>query len=299
MAKQKALIAGVAFLGFVLLLDVYSTRAYAVLGVGDEVHDPIAEGILHLQQTQSETFHTFMRLQIVQSAIVIKNEFLAAQTYYNYIKQRSMHRGGLIGSYRDELTQVMQAELQNEKSQLLSEATNQTGATVIDDFMLLTTTLTGQKVDAASQKLLAAQKSAQASADVVYLNATNNDVARMNNAVRNWQWAQGVMRQAEYNKNATLVASCAIAINNSQARMQQLIQQLTAQEQNVSSSDLSDTDYEAYSSAMTSIRARIEVEQYKMEALRATMQQAEYSQTTMDQARGLVNDGLLPVPNTQ
>ncbi len=99
------------------------------------VNDP-AQTAIQKMNLSVQTLHTkFMKLQMVQDAITLKNNYLAAKRFYDNIEAKSKHRGGLMGYYADYAKEQFKAMAEQEWARLYAEGTNQTGPTAVDDLI--------------------------------------------------------------------------------------------------------------------------------------------------------------------
>ena len=110
------------------------------------VNDPAQTAIQKLNLSLT-TLHTkFMKLQMVQDAIVLKNNYLAAKQFYDTIEAHSKHRGGLMGYYADYAKEQFKNMAEQEWSRIYSEGTTLTGPTAVNDLINGVTDAINQKV---------------------------------------------------------------------------------------------------------------------------------------------------------
>lgn len=128
-----------------LLLCLASPARPAAMIVNDPVQTSIQKMNLSVQ-----TLHTkFMKLQMVQDAITLKNNYLAAKRFYDNIEAKSKHRGGLMGYYADYAKEQFKAMAEQEWARLYAEGTNQTGPAAVEDLINGVFGAVNQKVGAA------------------------------------------------------------------------------------------------------------------------------------------------------
>ncbi|MBI5239122.1 MAG: hypothetical protein HY926_01485 [Elusimicrobia bacterium] len=114
-----------------LVLFLAAPARPAVMIVNDPVQTSIQKVNLSVQ-----TLHTkFMKLQMVQDAITLKNNYLAAKRFYDNIEAKSRHRGGLMGYYADYAKEQFKAMAEQEWARLYAEGTSQTGPAAVEDLI--------------------------------------------------------------------------------------------------------------------------------------------------------------------
>ena len=265
---------------------LFACNTHAVLGVGDTavVNDPVLSGIASTNGANAKLFHTFMQIQLVQDAIMVKNNILEAESYYNYIDKCSKHRGGLIGYYSDIIKLQLQTMINQDKMALMNEATTVTGANAVDDFMGAMSAgavAAVQKAGDVANSALAGQVS---SFNAAYNNATNYQVADANNIVRSYQQNKAAVGQAQFARNVTLSQAVTGAMKESNENIAALGKSLSQLDQLASQGDLEDHQYEQVNTSLGSLHARIALEQYKMLNIHATLLQAVLNEATANQA---------------
>ena len=112
---------------FLLGVLIWASPASAQLVVTDPAQTTVAK--LQLEVTQLHA--TFMKMQMVQDAITLKNNYLAAQQYYDTIYAHSQHRGGLMGYYKDYFNQQFDNIAADQWRQINTEASTITGTTEV------------------------------------------------------------------------------------------------------------------------------------------------------------------------
>lgn len=93
------------------------------------VTDPALTAAVQVSNQMNQLHQKFMRMQMVQDAVVLKNTYLQSKQYYEMVERRSKHRGGLMGYYRDFFDQQMQNVAADEWRKLNFEASSITGDT--------------------------------------------------------------------------------------------------------------------------------------------------------------------------
>lgn len=121
-----------AILAVLLLLNL-SVPSRALLGVGDTsiVNDPLLNTTAKAHLAISQLHNKFMELQAVKDFVEIKNNALAAKETFDYFDQKSRHRGGLVGYYKDYLKKEMNSIADEELSRINNEASTITGNTAV------------------------------------------------------------------------------------------------------------------------------------------------------------------------
>jgi hypothetical protein len=99
----------------------------AQLVVTDPTHTAVSQ--LHLQATQ--LYGEFTKLQMVQDAITLKNNYLQTKAFYDTVNAHSQHRGGLMGYYKDYFDQEFQNIAADEWRKLTLESSTITGDTAV------------------------------------------------------------------------------------------------------------------------------------------------------------------------
>ena len=227
------------------------------------VHDPVNGALIGIQTANQKMFHTFMQLQMVQDAIMIKNNILEAESYYTYISNCSKHRGGLVGYYKDmamnELTQMINAD----KFALEQQATTITGPNVVDDFMAAAQTAAIGAVKNAGNAANSTAGNVVSSFNRAYNNTTNYQVADANLAVQTWQQQQNV-QNGQFAKNAAIAQTVGQQLQQSNANIAILMNATHDLRQKAAQGDLQDHDYEAVNTSINSINAQVGIEIHHM-----------------------------------
>lgn len=93
------------------------------------VTDPALTAAVQMQSQFTQLHNRFMQMQMVQDAVVLKNTYLQSKQYYDMVEERSRHRGGLMGYYRDFFDQQMTNMAADEWRKMSFEASSVTGDT--------------------------------------------------------------------------------------------------------------------------------------------------------------------------
>lgn len=133
---------GTILFGFIAIL---SGTAFAQV-VPQTVIDPAAITVHKLNLALQEKHSAFMKLQMVQDALQLKNNYLQAKSYYDSIYYKSQHKGGLVGYYKDYFEEQLTNLAADQWRQLSTEANTITGPTAVSD---LAAYLTGSAGNAA------------------------------------------------------------------------------------------------------------------------------------------------------
>jgi hypothetical protein len=111
----------------VALVTLLAGTGSAQLVVSDPAQTTVSQ--LHLQVTQLHA--EFMKLQLVQDAITLKNNYLQTKAFYDTVYAHSQHRGGLMGYYKDYFDQEFQNIAADEWRKLNLEGSSITGDTAV------------------------------------------------------------------------------------------------------------------------------------------------------------------------
>ena len=254
---------------FIVIASVLAAHCFGQ-GVS-VVHDPINGAILSAKSSSDALFQTFMKLQIVQDAIMIKNNVLEAESYYAYINNASKSRGGLVGFYKDmamaEVNQIVTAD----KFALETQATTITGPNAVDDFMAAASAA----AVSATRQVGAAVNSAAASGvsdfNAAYNGATGGVVASANNVVRTWQQQQNI-QTGQLAKQVAISSSAASAMAASNTYVAQLDTALNNLAQTATLPNLTDQQHEQMRVSYAAINAKLLVQLHHMINVQATIQ---------------------------
>lgn len=96
------------------------------------VTDPTQTTLTKLQMAVQEKHNQFMKMQMVQDAVTLKNNYLASKAFYEMVEQNSKHRGGLMGYYKDMVEQQFDNIAQQQYRQFNDEFTNVTGENAVN-----------------------------------------------------------------------------------------------------------------------------------------------------------------------
>lgn len=258
-----------------------------VCATGLPVTDPVLQGIQATSLANNKLFHTFMQIQLVQDAIMIKNNILEAESYYNYIDKCSKHRGGLIGYYSDMIKLQLQAMIEQDKMALMNEATTVTGANAVDDFMGAMGAGAVAAVQSAGDAANSALAGQVSGFNAFYNGVTDHAVSAANNIVRNYQQKKSAVGQAQFARNVTLSQAVTTAMSESNENIAALAKSLANLDKLASQGDLEDRQYEQVNTSMGSLNTRIALEAYKMLNIQATLLQASLNEQTASQAMAM------------
>ena len=279
--------------GLFFLVALFQGNAFAVLGVADTsvVHDPINGAVAQVGVANDKLFHTFMQLQMVQDALMVKNNILEAESYYAYIDNASKHRGGLVGFYKDmamaEINQIVTAD----KNMLLGQATTITGPTAVDDFMAAATAGAISATQQAASAANSVTASGVSSFNTAYDGATDEAVANTNNVVRKWQQQRNIQTSqlAKQVALSSTVASAMAASNEYVAKLETSLNNLAA---TATQGSLTDQQHEQIIASYAAINAKLLVELHRVLNIQATLlkTQLDSQSTTLALAQQTATD---------
>lgn len=132
------------------------------------VHDPINHSAIEAQSTLMSLHNQFMKLQMVQDAVVLKNTYLESKAYYDTIAEHSKHQGGLMGYYKDYYEAQLTNMAEDEWRKLHYEGTSVTGATPVDKVLANVADSINAKVDQGAGKVTGNAATGFASLDSGY-----------------------------------------------------------------------------------------------------------------------------------
>lgn len=177
------------------------TPASAQLVVNDPAQTAVSQLQLHVQQ-----LHTaFMKLQLVQDAEMLKNNYLQSKEYYDTIYAHSQHRGGLMGYYKDYFQEQLDNIAADQWRQVTIDGTSITGDTEVGKLVAQGATAVGAGTGSAIGSAAGVVGSGMDSVDCKYLSARGIDNPKCD-------------RQLLYGQKARQVAAADQVIANSEAR---------------------------------------------------------------------------------
>jgi len=275
------------------LLSLFQGSAFALLGVADTsvVHDPLNGAILQAGNINNKLFQTFQQLQIVQDALVIKDNLIEAEGYYNYGYNASKSRGGLVGFYKNmamaEINQIVTAD----KNMLETQATTITGPNAVDDFMAAATVGAISATQQAGNAANSAAMSGVSSFNTAYNGVTGGAVTSANNVVRTWQQQQSI-QTGQLAKQAAISSATASAISASNAYVAQLDTSLNALAQTATMPNLTDQQHEQLIVSYSAINAKLLIQLHHMINVQATLEKTmlDSNSTTMALAQQTATD---------
>jgi len=112
-----------------LLLSTLLARPIeAQVVVTDPGQTAVSQMQYHLQLLHTQ----FMKLQMVQDAVILKNNYLQTKEYYDMVYEHSQHRGGLMGYYKDYFEQQLDNAAADQWRQLNAEASSISSGTFVN-----------------------------------------------------------------------------------------------------------------------------------------------------------------------
>lgn len=262
-----------ALAGLLAALALAITRAEAQV----PVTDPVQTAATQLQTSVLQAHAAFMKLQLVQDAEIVKNNFIQAQSYYNYVDQRSKHRGGLMGYYSEMVSNEVDQVIDAEKMSIENDANNVTGANLVNDMAL-------QAAQAAAAVTGGAMK---ASVGAVGFGVDDmNDayggskLAGYNGALR----TNNATRAAAFQRNLAISNSAGEQIAESDTNVARLMTALNDLKKQANSGNIDDQTYEGLQLSMTAVQTQLSTEVHRMLALNAQLTKAMLDSQNLEQA---------------
>ena len=252
----------------IFIISVFSSHIFAQGAA--IVHDPLNGAIMQAGQVNNKLYQTFMQLQVVQDALMIKNNVLEAESYYDYINNASKSRGGLVGFYKNmamaEINQIVTAD----KFALEQQATTITGPNAVDDFMAAASVSAINAVQSAGTAANSTAGSAVSGFNAVYNNATNYQVADANLVVRTWQQQQNV-QNGQLAKQVAISSAVASQLAASNFYVANLDTALNNLAQTATQPNLTDQQHEQIHASYSAINAKLLVQTHHMLNIQATL----------------------------
>ena len=241
------------------------------------VTDPVQTAATQFQTGVLQAHASFMKLQMVQDAEILKNNFLEAESYYNYINLRSKHRGGLMGYYSEMVTNEIDTVVNAEKLSIETDANNVTGANFVNDLAV-------QATNAASA-VSGAAVSGGVNAVTYGVNAANgvyggSMLAGYNSALS----ANKATRAVVFQRNMTIANAAGASITTSNTNVAQLTNSLTDLKKQANVMNLDDQTYESLQLSMTAVQAQLSTEVHRMLSLNAQLLKTDLDNRNLEQA---------------
>jgi hypothetical protein len=241
------------------------------------VSDPVQTAATQFQTSVLQAHATFMKLQLVQDAEIIKNNALQAESYYNYIDQHSKHRGGLVGYYSEMVTQEVNSVIDSEKMSIEYDATHVTGANLVNDMAV-------QSANAASAQTAAAMGAGvgglNSGVDAVNGLYGGSKLSGFNNALTK----NGATRAAAFQQSSAISAAAGTAITTSYTNVADLTKSLNDLKKQANVGNLDDQTYEGLQLSMTAVQAQLSTEVHRMLALNAQLLKAQLDSQNLQTA---------------
>jgi hypothetical protein len=259
--------------GLLAALAIALPRADAQVAVSD----PVQTAATQLQTSVLQAHATFMKLQLIQDAEIVKNNFLQAQSYYNYIDQRSKHRGGLMGYYSEMVTNEVNQVIDAEKMSIENDANNVTGANLVNDMAVQAAQAAAAITGSALNSGVSALGSGVDAANGEY---GGSKLAGYNGALQ----TNNATRAAAFQRNLAISNSAGAQITASDTNVAQLMTALNDLKKQANGGNLDDQTYEGLQLSMTAVQAQLSTEVHRMLALNAQMTKAMLDSQNLEQA---------------
>jgi hypothetical protein len=262
-----------AFIGLLAALVIVVPRADAQIPVSD----PVQTAATQLQTSVLQAHATFMKLQLVQDAEVVKNNFLQAQSYYNYIDNRSKHRGGLMGYYSEMVTNEINTVVDAEKMSIENDANNVTGSNLVNDLAVQATNAASAVSSAAFSSGVNGVAGGVNAANGVY---GGSMLAGYNSALS----SNKATRAVAFQRNMALSNAAGATITTSNTNVAQLMTSLNDLKQQANTQNLDDQTFESLQLSMTAVQAQLNTEVHRMLSLNAQLLKADLDNRNLEQA---------------
>lgn len=241
------------------------------------VTDPVQTAATQLQTSVLQAHATFMKLQLVQDAEIVKNNFLQAQSYYNYVDQRSKHRGGLMGYYSEMVSNEVNQVIDAEKMSIENDANNVTGANLVNDMALQAAQAAAAVTGGAMKAGVGAVGSGVDGANGVY---GGSKLAGYNGALQ----TNNATRAAAFQRNLAISNSAGAQITESDNNVARLMTALNDLKKQANNGNIDDQTYEGLQLSMTAVQAQLSTEVHRMLALNAQLTKAMLDSQNLEQA---------------
>jgi hypothetical protein len=262
-----------AFAGLLAALVIAVPRADAQIPVSD----PVQTAATQLQTTVLQAHATFMKLQLVQDAEIVKNNFLQAQSYYNYIDQRSKHRGGLMGYYSEMVTNEINTVVDAEKMSIENDANNVTGSNLVNDLAVQATNAASAVSSAAFSGGVNTVAGGVDAANGVY---GGSMLTGYNSALS----ANKATRAVAFQRNMVLANSAGASITTSNTNVASLMTSLNDLKKQANVQNIDDQTYEGLQLSMTAVQAQLSTEVHRMLSLNVQLLKADLDNRNLEQA---------------
>ena len=241
------------------------------------VTDPVQTAATQLGTSVLQAHAAFMKLQLVQDAEILKNNFLEAESYYNYIDQRSKHRGGLMGYYSQMVTNEIDTVVNAEKLSIETDANNVTGANFVNDLAVQATNAASAVSNAAFSGGVSAVNAGVGAVNGIY---GGSMLAGYNGALS----ANNATRAAAFQRNMAIANSAGAAITTSNTNVASLMTSLNDLKKQANVQNIDDQTYESLQLSMTAVQAQLSTEVHRMLSLNAQLLKADLDNRNLEQA---------------
>jgi hypothetical protein len=241
------------------------------------VQDPLQTASTQMGNSILQAHATFMKLQMVQDAEILKNNFLQAESYYNYINTRSKSRGGLVGYYSQMVTNEVNTVIDAEKMNIENDANNVTGANFVNDLAVQATNAAAAVSGGAMNAGVGALNSGVNAANAAYggsMLAGYNSVLSANNATR----------AVAFQRNMAIANSAGVVISTSYVTVASLMTSLNDLKKQANAQNIDDQTYESLNLSIAAVQAQLTTEVHRMLALNAQLLKAQLDTQNLEQA---------------
>lgn len=241
------------------------------------VTDPVQNALMTLNNQVLTQHSLFMKLQMVQDAEIIKNNFVQAEGYYNYIDQRSKGRGGLVGYYKEMVESDVNQVVDAEKMNLRNDATSVTGPTLVNDFALKAadeaTRASGDAIDGAGRTLDGGVNAADSAYGDSKFGAFNSALRRRNGT-----------RAAAFSSALTVAGAAGRQIDASDLQVGELTKAVNDLRKQAADPNIDDKTYESLTLSLNAVQAQLAVELHRMLSINAQLTKAMLDSQNVEQA---------------
>jgi hypothetical protein len=217
-----------------------------------------------------------MKLQMVQDAVVLKNNYLQGKAFYDSVNEHSKHRGGLVGYYRDMVTNEVNQLIDFEKMNLENEANNVTGSNLVNDLEVQAAAAAAAVTGGAMNAGIGALDSGVNAANGAY---GGSKLSGYNSALR-----ANATRAVSFQRNLVIASSAGTQITDSNTNVAQLITALKDLKQQANGGNIDDKAYEGLQLSMSAVQAQLSTEIHRMLAVNAQMTRAMLDSQNIEQA---------------
>jgi hypothetical protein len=260
-------------------LVVYLALAASPLNAQVVVNDPVQNSLQGVNNAVLQAHATFMKLQLVQDAEIVKNNFIQGEQYYNYIDQRSKHRGGLMGYYQEMVANQVNQIVTQEELSLETNANNVTGANLVNDLASRASITASAVSSAAIAGAAGGVIGGMQGADALY---GSSNLTAFNGALQK----TSATRAVQFQRNVSIANSAGAQITASNTNVAGLTNALNELKKEAAANSLSmdDNTFESLQLSIQAVQGELAVETHHLTAINAQLMKAMLDNQNIDDA---------------